>query len=338
MNLTVPKISIVIPVKDTAPYLEACISSILSQTFGNWELIAVNDNSSDNSLDILTDFAARDKRIKVFTNPTPGLLEALRFGYEQTSGELIHRMDSDDKMPLNKLQLMVEAWQQNGKGSLITGGTEYFKDNGEVGDGFRRYDAWLREVARNQSHEIEMYRECVIPSNCWLVHREDFDGVGGFEPETFPEDYDLCFRFITGGLNIIGLHEVLHLWRDREDRISRQWEVYRDNRFYELKVNYFFKYSRKQEKSLVLWGAGKNGKDLAKLILQKEKSFNWVTDNDKKIGKDIYGIVLNDMNMLKSIENPQIIIAVASPQDQKEITLLMNKMSLKEGENYWFFA
>ena len=88
----------------------------------------------------------------------------------------------------------------------------------------------------------------------------------------------------------------------------------------------------------MLWGAGKNGKDLAKLILQKEKSFNWVTDNDKKIGKDIYGIVLNDMNMLKSIENPQIIIAVASPQDQKEITLLMNKMSLKEGENYWFFA
>lgn len=324
------------PVKDTAPYLEACISSILEQTFADWELIAVNDQSSDDSLVLLEDFATKDKRVKVFTNSKPGLLQALRYGYSKTSGELIHRMDSDDKMPENKLQLMFNAWQ--GKESLVTGGTEYFKDNGTVGDGFRRYDKWLREVARNQSHPIEMYRECVIPSNCWLVHREDFDAVGGFEPETFPEDYDLCFRFITGGLNIIGIDEVLHLWRDREDRISRNWEVYRDNRFYELKIDYFFKHSRLQERPLFLWGAGKNGKDLAKLILQKEEKLNWITDNDKKIGKDIYGIVLDDVIVLKSIENPQIIVAVASPQDQQGINRLMKEMSLEEGKHFWFFA
>ncbi|MEJ6582771.1 MAG: glycosyltransferase family 2 protein [Crocinitomicaceae bacterium] len=332
------KLSIIMPVKDTAPYLEACLSSIVAQTFADWELIAVNDQSSDNSLEILESFAAIDTRIKVFTNPAAGLLEALRFGHNQTTGELIHRMDSDDKMPSYKLQLMVEAWQKNGKGSLITGGTEYFKDTGEVGDGFKRYDAWLREVARKQSHATEMYKECVIPSNCWLLHREDFDRVGGFEPETFPEDYDLCFRFITSGLNIIGLDEVLHLWRDREDRISRNWEVYRDNRFYKLKVDYFFKHSRKRERPLVLWGAGKNGKDLAKFVLLREKTFTWISNNDKKIGKDIYGIVLDDVNVLKSIENPQIMLAVASPEDQKEIACLMNEMSLEEGNHFWFFA
>lgn len=326
------------PVKDTAPYLDDCLSSIVAQTFADWELIAVNDQSSDNSLKILTDFAKRDNRVKVFTNPSPGLLKALRFGYNQTTGELIHRMDSDDKMPLKKLQLMVEAWQKNGKGSLITGGTEYFKDKGEVGDGFKRYDAWLREVARRQSHAIEMYRECVIPSNCWLVHRIDFDSVGGFEPATFPEDYDLCFRFITKGLTIIGLDEVLHLWRDREDRISRNWEVYRDNRFFELKVNYFFNYSRQSERPLALWGAGKNGKDLAKLIQQHEKQFTWISNNENKIGRDIYGIVLDDMNVLQTHENPQIIIAVASPEDQKEIDVQMINNGLEEGNHYWYFS
>jgi glycosyltransferase involved in cell wall biosynthesis len=336
MNSKALKISIVMPVKDTSPYLDACLSSIVAQTFTNWELIAVNDASSDNSLDILEDFAKNDKRIKVFTNLSPGLLEALRFGYAQTSGELIHRMDSDDKMPVSKLQLMVNAWQ--GKGNLVTGGTEYFKEKGEVGDGFKRYDAWLREVARKQSHVTEMYKECVIPSNCWLVHREDFDRVGGFEPETFPEDYDLCFRFITCGLNIIGLEEVLHFWRDREDRISRNWEVYRDNRFYTLKVDYFFKHSRAPERPLVLWGAGKNGKDLAKLLLLNEKTFTWISNNDKKTGKDIYGILLDDVNVLKSIEDPQIILAIASPEDQKEIAGLMDEMSLEEGNHFWYFA
>ena len=114
------------PVKDTAPYLDACLSSIVAQTFTDWELIAVNDASSDNSLAILEDFAKNDDRIKVYSNPTPGLLNALRFGYAQTSGEIIHRMDSDDKMPVNKLQLMVAEWQRHGKGNLVTGGTEYF--------------------------------------------------------------------------------------------------------------------------------------------------------------------------------------------------------------------
>lgn len=326
------------PVKDTAFYLEDCLLSILNQTFLNWELIAVNDNSSDNSLDILETFRKKDNRIKVFTNPVSGLLEALRFGYKQTSGELIHRMDSDDKMPPNKLQLMVDEWQTNGKGCLITGGTEYFKDGGEVGDGFKRYDNWLRDVAKNQTHKIEMYRECVIPSNCWLVHREDFDKIGGFEPDVFPEDYDLCFRFITGELKVVGLDKVLHYWRDREDRISRNWEVYRDNRFFELKTHYFFNFTRDISRPLVLWGAGKNGKDLAKLILKYENQFTWVSNNKNKIGKDIYGIILDDITGINQINNPQIIIAVASPEDQNEIQLMLNEMSLKAGIDYWFFA
>lgn len=338
MNSIVPKISIVMPVKDTALYLDACLSSIIAQTFTDWELIAVNDQSSDNSLEILETYETKDERINVVTNPTPGLLEALRFGYSKITGELIHRMDSDDKMPSTKLELMMEAWLNQGKGSVITGGTEYFKDNGEVGDGFKRYDAWLREVARKETHAAEMYRECVIPSNCWLVHRDDFDNVGGFEPATFPEDYDLCLRFITGGLKIVGLDVVLHLWRDRDDRISRNWEVYRDNRFLELKVDYFFKASRKNERPLILWGAGKNGKDLAKLILAKENSVKWVTDNEKKIGKDIYGVILEHLSVIKSLENPQVIIAVASPEDQRQITCELLKSGLEEGKHYWFFS
>lgn len=338
MKETTLKISIIMPVKDTALYLEDCLLSILNQTFLNWELLAVNDNSQDNSLEILEAFSKKDKRIKVFNNPNPGLLKALRFGYKNSSGQLIHRMDSDDKMPTNKLELMVDEWEKYGKESLITGGTEYFKDGGEVGDGFKRYDKWLRDVAKNQAHKIEMYRECVIPSNCWLIHREDFDKIGGFEPDVFPEDYDLCFRFITGGLKIVGLDKVLHYWRDREDRISRNWEVYRDNRFFELKTHYFFNFSRDISRPLILWGAGKNGKDLAKLILKYEDEYTWVSNNKNKIGKDIYGIVLDDVNSIMNISNPQIIIVVASPEDQIEIQLKLKEMNLKAGIDYWFFA
>ena len=183
-----------------------------------------------------------------------------------------------------------------------------------------------------------MYKECVIPSNCWLVHREDFDKIGAFSPETFPEDYDLCFRFTMGGLNVIGIPEVLHHWRDRSDRISRNWEVYKDNRFFDLKVNYFYRMSRDVSRPLVLWGAGKNGKDLAKLIKKREDKFHWVCDNQNKIGKDIYDVRLLDYSVIEELKSPQIIIGVASPSGQKEISLELAQFGLKKGEDYWFFA
>lgn len=332
------QISIVLPVKDTAPYLRDCLQSIIDQKFKDWELIAVNDASTDNSPQILEEFAALDSRIKVLTNPNPGLLQALRFGYSKTTGDLIHRMDSDDKMPIDKLALMHNAWIKEGKGSVITGGAEYFMDNAEVGDGFKRYANWLTEVSRTNSHAENIYRESVIASNCWLVHRDDFDTIGGFEPETFPEDYDLCFRFYQGGLKIVGLDAVLHLWRDRPDRISRNWDVYKDHRFFDLKINYFFTIERDSNRPLVLWGAGKNGKDLAKLILDQESNLSWVCDNEKKIGKDIYGIRMERFEKIKDLNDPQIIIAVASPDGQKEIETLLKSWGLTAGDDYWFFA
>jgi glycosyltransferase involved in cell wall biosynthesis len=333
-----PKISIVVPVQDTAPYLAACLDSILSQTFEDWELILVNDNSSDNSLEILTAYSERDPRIMVVDNPALGLLSTLRLGYAHAKGTLIHRMDSDDKMPYDKLETLHTEWQKHGKGSVITGGTEYFSDESEIGDGFKRYDAWLCEVARNNAHAENIYRECVIPSNCWLVHREDFELVGGFNPAVFPEDYDLCFRFYKGQLRIIGLDKVLHHWRDRPDRISRTREEYSDNRFFDLKINYFLELERDRNRGLVLWGAGKNGKDLAKLIQAHDDSFAWICDNENKIGKDIYGIRLQHFEDLEKLDNPQIIIAVASPDGQQEIASILQSQGKIAGKDYWFFA
>ena len=326
------------PVRDTSPYLHQCIQSIIEQTFHDWELIVVNDASVDSSLEILQDFSAVENRIKVINNPNPGLLNALRLGYKHTTGSHIHRMDSDDKMPKDKLSKMYEAWRQYGKGTVVTGGTEYFSDDGEVGDGFRRYDTWLCEVARNNSHKENIFRECVIPSNCWLVHRNDFDRIKGFEPSILPEDYDLCFRFYAGDLKIIGLETVLHHWRDRPDRISRNREEYKDNRFFELKIKYFFQLERDQSRPIVLWGAGKNGKDLAKLIQQRTQQFHWVCDNKKKIGKEIYGVKMNHFDTIDVLQSPQIIIAVASPEGQQEIAEYLNSRNKISGEDYWFFS
>jgi glycosyltransferase involved in cell wall biosynthesis len=332
-----PLVSIIMAVKDTEPYLPDCLDSIINQTYQNWELIAVNDHSTDLTPQILKNYADKDPRIRVFHSKRHLLIPTLQEGYKHVKGTLINRMDSDDKMPDYKLHLLVSEWNKYGKGHVIAGGTEHFVDDGEVGDGFRRYEKWLNEVAKKGSHFEEIYKECVIPSHSWIIHRDDFDRVGAFDPEVYPEDYDLCFRFYSDGIKIIGVDKVLHYWRDRLDRISRTWDCYKDNRYFDLKLRYFYQLDRDKNRPLVLWGAGKNGKDMAKLLIANGDAFHWICDNQKKTGKHIYGVIMEHLDIVPRLDNPQIMIVVTSPNDKIEIKQQLVNWKKDPVKDYWFF-
>ena len=332
-----PLVSIIMAVKDTEPYLPACLDSILQQRYTNWELIAVNDHSSDRSPEILEAYAARDPRIKVRHSDRPKLIPTLQVAYRHCTGTLINRMDSDDKMPATKLDVLVREWNKYGRGTIIAGGTRHFVDRGEVGAGFLRYDRWLNEVAKRNAHYEEIYRECVIPSHCWIIHRSDFDLVGAFDPEVYPEDYDLCFRFYRAGFKIVGIDHILHFWRDRTDRISRTWTEYKDNRYFELKLRYFYELDRDRGRPLVLWGCGRNGKDLAKHLIARGDYFYWVCDNAQKIGKDIYGVTLQHFDCIPTLDNPQIMVVVAGPGAKSQIRDQLGAWQKQPVQDYWFF-
>lgn len=324
--------------RNTAAYLPECLASIQAQTFQDWELIAVNDRSSDGTKELLEAYAKEDPRIKVLDSKGERLIPALQTGYAASTAPLINRMDSDDRMPDYKLQLLHDTWHKHGKGHLIAGGTEHFPDSGELGDGFKRYDAWLNHLARTNSHWQEIYTECVIPSHCWLVHRDDLDRAGAFDPDVYPEDYDLCFRFYRSGLKVIGIKEVLHHWRDRSDRISRTWTEYQDNRYFELKLPYFLELDRDREKPLVVWGAGRHGKDLAKLLIEANEPFHWVCNNPNKIGKHIYDVELQDESTINALEEAQILISVLAPNERVEIRERLTRSGKQPGSDFWFFC
>lgn len=333
-----PLVSIVMAIKDTAIYLPECLDSILAQTYPNWELIAVNDHSTDETPQILEAYAKKDSRIRVYHSDTPKLIPTLQYGYRYVNGTLINRMDSDDRMPDYKLEVLVNEWLKYGKGTVIAGGTEHFVEDGEVGEGFLKYERWLNAVAKNGTHYQEIYRECVIPSHCWLIHKDDFDAVDAFNPLVYPEDYDLCFRFYRKKLKVIGIDKILHHWRDRSNRISRTWDEYKDNRYFELKLRFFYELDRDRERPLVLWGAGRNGKDMARLIQSYNDEFYWVCDNENKIGKDIYGVRMHHFSQVLALKQPQLMIVVSSPDGKAEIQALLNDWKLQPVEDYWFFA
>lgn len=331
-------VTIITPFKNTSAYLRATLDSILKQTYSHWELIAVNDHSSDDSLQIVLDYAKSDTRIQVHNNRGKGIISALQHAYSLAKGEFVTRMDSDDIMVPHKLDTMVCDLKRYGKGHLALGLVKYFSDEFQIGDGYLGYQNWLNKLTKEGSNYTEIYKECVIASPCWMAYRDDFDKCGGFSREVYPEDYDLTFRFYESGLKCIPSNEVLHLWRDYSSRTSRTHVNYANNTFIELKTDYFLKLHYKNEHPLVLWGAGNKGKTIAKKFIDNNIPFHWVCDNPQKIGKHIYGKEMLAFQMIDSFENAQNIITVANKKAQEEIRGFFKTRKKQPFTDYFFFC
>ncbi len=331
-----PLVSILMPFKNPGEFLGECLGSILEQGYRNWELIAVDDHSQDDSPQILQT-AARDERISVLANPGQGIIPALREAYRVSRGQLITRMDSDDSMGKGRLETMSRQLMESGPGHIALGLVRYFSDRG-ISDGYARYEAWLNGLSREGRNFTELYKECVIPSPCWMVWRDDLEGCGAFDPDRYPEDYDLTFRFYQTGLECLPADAVLLHWRDHQGRTSRNSEHYAQNYFLEIKTHYFLKLHLDKNRPLLLWGAGFKGKKIARLLRDNGCTFHWVCDNPKKIGKRIYGNILEHYSLIDGLQNPQSIITVANARAQKEIRAFLGKRGQHPMEDYFFFC
>lgn len=100
------KISIIVPIYNTEKYLHSCIDSILTQTYTDFELILVNDGSTDRSGTICDEYAVKDPRIRVFHKENGGVTSARKLGVEEARSEWISFVDSDDELYLNSMSLL----------------------------------------------------------------------------------------------------------------------------------------------------------------------------------------------------------------------------------------
>lgn len=331
-------ISILLPVRNAEKFLPACVESMLTQTEINWELIAINDHSTDKSFEILSLFSKKyPEQINVYHNQGKGIIPALELAYTKCQGEYITRMDADDLMEKDKLSSLKSILMENGRGHVATGLVKYFSDT-QLGEGYKRYEEWLNALSSKQKNYEDIYKECVIPSPAWMCHRDDFEKCGAFEVQQYPEDYDLCFRFYQNNLKVVAVQKVIHFWRDYSNRTSRTDPNYANQHYFDLKLPYFLALDHDKKRPLVIWGAGKKGKQLAKKLIDQKIDFHWVSNNERKNGKTIYDKLVQHFDKITQLQNPQIIISVASPEGQKEILDFLREKKWQKGKDYFFFC
>ena len=109
-----PLFSIIVPLFNKEPYLEACLESIKNQTEQSWECIVIDDGSTDNSVSIARKFEKNDARFKVLRQKNAGPSVARNYGIRESRGELLHFMDADDYYPiLDTLKLINDAYSKD---------------------------------------------------------------------------------------------------------------------------------------------------------------------------------------------------------------------------------
>jgi hypothetical protein len=225
----------------------------------------------------------------------------------------------------------------NKKQSIAIGLVEYFS-NEQLGEGYKNYETWLNNLTKTGNNFSEIYKECVIPSPCWMIRKDDLIACDAFNPKRYPEDYDLTFRFYEKGYSCIPCNEVLLYWRDYATRSSRTQVHYNQNYFLDIKLHYFLKLDYDTSRALVIWGAGNKGKTIAKICIEKDIPFYWICNNPKKIGKEIYNQKMLSFSYLKELSNPQSIISVANYEAQIFIKNYMKALNLESMKDYFFFC
>jgi glycosyltransferase involved in cell wall biosynthesis len=180
-----PLVSVIIPVFNRAWSIRRAIDSVLSQTYKNFELLVVDDGSTDATPDILSGYG---KAIKVITQQNAGVSNARNQGITEASGRLIAFLDSDDYWLPSKLSAQVDFFSSRPEAMICQTEEIWMKNN-------RRMNPKKRHQKPSGMMFSESLRLCLISPSAVMIRKELFDDVGIFD-EALPacEDYDLWLR------------------------------------------------------------------------------------------------------------------------------------------------
>jgi glycosyltransferase involved in cell wall biosynthesis len=183
-------ISILLPVYNVELYLRECLDSILRQTYDNFEVIAVDDGSTDGTYHILQEYAGIDSRIKIFRNlENLKIVKTLNFGLSQARGELIARIDGDDYIGSDRLSILYNYLLTHKEIVLVdTNVTDVFDDRIQK----TQYKFFNSE---NMIEKIIKYSTPI--GHHWLTYRYIYDLLGGYRNVPGVEDYDFILRMRT---------------------------------------------------------------------------------------------------------------------------------------------
>ncbi len=329
-----PIVSVILPCFNAADTLPECLESLARQSFQDWEIVAVDDGSIDETPDILRAFAAQHSNVRIISMAHSGIVAALQRACAEAKGTYLARMDADDVADADRFAQQVSMME---RGGLDLCGTRVVHWGSEPGEGLARYIEWINGLVDHDSIVRNLFIECPIPHPTFMMSRSAYDASGGYQDQGWPEDYDLIMRFYLAGFRFGKTSEPLLQWRHSEGRLSRIDERYSPEKFRRLKRHYLALSHLSGSRAFYQWGAGSVGKNWLR-EWEAEKPRAVVDLHPRKIGKKIHGVRVIAQEDLPGPEAAFTVVAVGAPGAREEIREWFNSRGYEELRDYLFLA
>jgi teichuronic acid biosynthesis glycosyltransferase TuaG len=212
-----PRISIIVPAYNDEPFLAETLASVQRQTYREFEVIIVDDGSTDRTSEIARQFVEKDTRFTLLRQPNAGTAAACNTALKQARGEWIALLGADDVWLPEKLAAQLDLLKQEPRANLLF--TDYFLWNGQSDFG-RRYSDPDKFPDGDVGRHLIFFD--LFGASTVIIKRETLDMVGTFDVERLlAEDWDLWLRIAERGLCAKGVREPMARYRIRPGQISR---------------------------------------------------------------------------------------------------------------------
>jgi len=328
-----PQVSILLPVRDEEQHLSNALRSLQRQTFRDWELVVVDDGSSDKTPGILKTFAAKDPRIHIIRQPAKGLVSALNRGLDVCKAPLVARMDGDDVCHPERLNKQITVFQKDPSLTLVASCVRHFPRM-TIQRRMLAYEDWQNEILIHADIIRNLFVESPFAHPSVMYRREAVIAVGGYRQKAWAEDYDLWLRLAEQGVRFARCPEILLYWRDRPQRLTRTADNCSLDSFRACKAHFLKRSYLKDYSEVTLWGAGLEGKAWRKILQNVGvKVDRWIDVDQRKIGQRIHGATVYHPDILREAPGPTL-ITVGARGARVQIRQWATDAGLEEGVDY----
>lgn len=328
-----PEISIILPFYNAGNTLKRAMESLVYQSYGNFECILVNNNSSDSSEKVARDQCKNDERFTLIHEKRQGVVFAFNKGLEQANGKYIARMDADDWSYPDRLQHQISYLEKYQEIDAVAGLATYIPHKKET-EGFQRYVNWSNEILTYSDIILKQFVESPIINPTAMWRKSVSDQYGSYKTGAFPEDYELWLRWLNKGVKICKINAPLVKWYDSDTRLTRTDPVYSDDSFFKIKTFYLAKWLKKYNPfypKVLIWGASKISRKRASLLESHGIEIEAFIDITKKrqVGKEI--IYYED---LSSPDEVFVLVYLKEETMRAKTMDFLQNRGFMEGKNY----
>lgn len=329
-------VTVLLPYHNAEKTIDAAIASIAHQRFDAWQLLLIDNDSTDGSRAIAKEWERKDDRVRIMDEPRIGIAHALNAGLVKAEGAYIARMDADDISHPERLAEQVAFLNGHPEVGVVGTRTQFATTVGES-RGMRAFVDWQNAIISPHDHYVKRFVDAPLAHPTVMFRKELIVEHGAYDTGPLPEDHELWLRWMDAGVRFAKLPVELLTWNDHAARLSRTHPNYSTDAFFRIKAKWLARWLQRRlnGRPLIIAGTSTLCRERARRLIDLGMPVHAFTDVS---GRPVPGYPFVPHDELPSSGNAFILSFISQRGTGERIAAYLSGRGLVEGKDFLLAA